>query len=165
MSVQRVETPLTCDDGGDAQIWTPAPDAERTGINPSVGDTPLKFFALWAFVLFNIMFRDRRQFAMKPFLEMLLTGRYDGVEITERLMLLGGVLAEVPIAMALLSVLLNPAACRAATAFAMPVTAATLLSSTPRDFDDGFHLALEPAALTAIGWTAWAWKTKTRGAA
>jgi hypothetical protein len=165
MSVRRVETPLTCDDGGDAQLWTPAPDAERTGINPGVGDTPLKLFALWTFMLFNIVFRDLHQFAMKPFLEMLLTGRYDGVEITERLMLLGAVLAEVPIAMALLSVLLNPAACRGATAFALPVTTATLLSSAPRDLDDGFHLALALAALAAIGWTAWAWKTKTRGAA
>jgi hypothetical protein len=64
-------------------------------------DTKTKLSALWLFILLNIIFRDLHQLAMRPFLEMLLTGYYNGVEVTEELMLLGGFLPEVPIAVAL----------------------------------------------------------------
>ena len=120
-------------------------------------DTNTKLSALWLFILLNIIFRDLHQFGNKPFLEMLLTGTYNGIEVTEELMLLGGFLAEVPIAMVLFSLLLTRRIGRPVTFVAAFITAATLVSSAPSDMDDVFHLVIELAAMVAILWTAWSW--------
>ena len=128
-------------------------------------DTNTKLSALWLFILLNIIFRDLHQFANKPFLEMLLTGTYNGIEVTEELMLLGGVLAEVPIAMVLISLLLTRRICRPATFVAVVITTATLVSSAPTDLDDVFHLVIELAAMVAILWTVWKWPDRDESAA
>ena len=120
-------------------------------------DRNTKLSALWLFILLNIIFRDLHQFANRPFLEMLLTGTYNGIEVTEELMLLGGFLAEVPIAMVLLSLVLTRRIGRPVTFVAAFITAATLVSSAPSDMDDVFHLVIELAAMVAIVWTAWKW--------
>ena len=127
-------------------------------------DTNTKLSALWLFILLNIIFRDLHQFANEPFLEMLLTGTYNGIELTEELMLLGGVLAEVPIAMVLFSLLLNRGIGRPVTFVAAFITTATLVSSAPSDMDDVFHLVIELAAMLAILWTAWMWPEHDRAA-
>ncbi|MEM9764541.1 MAG: DUF6326 family protein [Pseudomonadota bacterium] len=133
-----------------------APRARKT-VPMAPIDTRLKLSALWLFVLLNIIFRDLHQFAMKSSLEMFLSGTYHGVEITEELMLFGGVLAQVPISMVLVSVLVAPRICRPVTLVAAVATAATLLSSAPEDLDDVFHLVVELGALFAIAVTAWVW--------
>jgi len=120
-------------------------------------DTNTKLSALWLFILLNIMFRDLHQFANRPFLEMLLTGSYNGIEVTETLLLLGGFLAEVPIAMVLFSLLLTRRIGRPVTFIAAFITTATFLSSAPSDMDDVFHLVIELAAMVVILWTAWTW--------
>ncbi|MGB5809013.1 MAG: DUF6326 family protein [Polyangiales bacterium] len=125
-------------------------------------DTNAKLSALWLFVLLNIIFRDLHQLGKKPFLEMLLTGTYNGIEITEELLLLGGVLAEVPIAMVLCSLLLNRRIVRPVTFVAAFITTATLVSSPPSDMDDVFHLAIELAAMVTIVWIAWMWPEHDR---
>lgn len=120
-------------------------------------DTNTELSALWLFILLNIIFRDLHQLGMKPFLEMLLTGYYNGIEVTETLMLIGGLLAEVPIAMVLFSLLLTRRIGRPVTFVAAFITTATLVSSAPSDMDDVFHLVIELAAMVAILWTAWTW--------
>ena len=113
--------------------------------------------ALWLFVLLNIIFRDIHQFVLKSHLEMLLTGRYNGMEITEELMLLGGFLVEIPIAMVLFSLLFARRIARPLTFVAVAITTGTLLFTAPSDLDDLFHLVIELAAITVIAWKAWAW--------
>lgn len=113
--------------------------------------------ALWLFVLLNIIFRDIHQFATKPELEMLLTGTYNGVVITEELMLLGGILISIPISMVLFSLLLTRRIGRPVTLFAALLTSTTMLSSAPSDMDDTLHLMIELVAMAAILWTAWRW--------
>ena len=120
-------------------------------------DIRLQLSALWLFVLLNIIFRDLHQFAMKPFLEMLLTGQFNGMEITEELMLLGGVLVQVPIAMVPLSLMLSRGVARPVTCLAAIVTGATLASTAPSDLDDGFHLIFELAGLLVILWKVFTW--------
>jgi hypothetical protein len=88
---------------------------------------------------------------------MLLTGTYNGTVITDTLMLIGGFLAEVPIAMVLFSLLLTRGIGRPVTFLAALVTTGTLLSTPPSDPDDIFFLVIELAALVAILWTAWTW--------
>ncbi|MEM7506742.1 MAG: DUF6326 family protein [Pseudomonadota bacterium] len=120
-------------------------------------DPRLQLSALWLFVLLNIIFRDLHQFATKPFLEMLLIDSNHGMEIAEELMLLGGVLVQIPIAMVPLSLMLSRRFVRSATFFAAFASAATLLSSTPSNLDDRVHLAFEMVATVAIVWKAWQW--------
>ena len=67
----------------------------------------LKLSALWLFTLLNVIFRDIHQMTMKSHLEMLLSGYYNGMEVTEELMLIGGMVLEIPIAMVLFSLLLK----------------------------------------------------------
>jgi len=128
-------------------------------------DTRTKLSALWLFILLNIIFRDIHQFVLASHLEMLLTGYYNGMEITEELMLLGGFLVQIPIAMVLFSLLLTRKIGRPITILAAIITAGTLLSSAPTDMDDTFHLIIELAAMVAILWTAWTWPDDGRVAA
>ncbi|GFE63124.1 DUF6326 family protein [Litoreibacter roseus] len=120
-------------------------------------DPHILLSALWLFILLNIIFRDIHQFVLASHIEMLLTGYYNGIKITEGLMLLGGFLVQVPIAMVLFSLLLARRIGRPVTFLAAIVTAGTLLSSSPTDMDDTFHLVIEIVALVAIFWTAWMW--------
>ena len=128
-------------------------------------DPHILLSALWLLILLNIIFRDIHQFVLASHIEMLLTGHYNGIEITEELMLLGGVLVQVPIAMVLFSLLLTRRIGRPVTILAAIITTGTLLSSTPTDLDDTFHLVIELAALVAILWTAWMWTDQERAAA
>ena len=112
---------------------------------------------LWLFILLNVIFRDIHQFVLKSHLEMLLSGTYNGTPITDELMLLGGILVQVPIGMVLFSLLLDRRIGRPVTLVAALITAATLVSVPPSDMDDVFHLGVELAAIAAILWTAWTW--------
>jgi hypothetical protein len=120
-------------------------------------DTRTKLSALWLFILLNIIFRDIHQYVLASHLEMLLTGIYNGVEVTDELMLLGGFLVEVPIAMVLFSLLLTRKTGRPITIIAVIITTGTLFASAPTDLDDTFHLVIELIAMVAILWTAWRW--------
>lgn len=114
--------------------------------------------ALWLFILLNIIFRDIHQMTLQSHLEMLLTGTYNGMEVTDTLMLLGGFLVEIPIAMVLFSLLMRREVNRPVTLFAVIITTVTLLFTPPSDLDDTFHLIVELLALAGIVWTIWKWK-------
>ncbi|MEM8792356.1 MAG: DUF6326 family protein [Pseudomonadota bacterium] len=121
-------------------------------------DTRIRLSALWLFILLNIIFRDIHQFVLKSHLEMLLTGTYNGVVITEELMLFGAIIVQVPIGMVLLSVLLCRRHGRPVTFVAAPLAAAGMVSNVPTDMDDVFHLVVQLGAIAAILWTAWRWR-------
>jgi len=115
---------------------------------------------LWLFVLLNIIFRDLHQLGSEGFLEQLMSGNVNGVELTEGLALIGGILAEIPILMVLLSRILPNKANKWANGVAVAITLAvfaTALSSA--DLDDMFHMAIE---VVALGWILRiAWKLPT----
>ncbi len=120
-------------------------------------DTKTKLSALWLFILLNIIFRDIHQFTLKSHLEMLLTGYYNGTEVTDAILLIGGFVVEIPIAMVLFSLLLSRKIGRPITFIATLMITATLLFTPPSDLDDMFFLIVELAAILAILWTAWTW--------
>ena len=128
-------------------------------------NTKTKLSALWLFILLNIIFRDIHQMTIASHLEMLLTGTYNGTMITDTIMLFGGFLVEVPIAMVLFSLLLNRRIGRPVTFVAALMTTGTLLSTPPSDPDDIFFLIIELAAMSAILWTAWTWPDQVRSLA
>lgn len=123
--------------------------------------TNLKLSAFWLFILLNIIFRDIHQFTMKSHLEMLLTGTYNGTEVTEELMLLGGFLIEIPIAMFLFSLLLKRRSNRVLNLVAAVLTIGVLLAEPPSDMDDTFFKVIEFITVGAIIWNAWKWKEQT----
>ena len=121
----------------------------------------LKLSALWLFTLLNVIFRDIHQFTMKSHLEMLLTGYYNGMEVTEELMLVGGMVLEIPIAMVLFSLLLKRRYNRIANFVALIITAGLFLVEPPSDMDDWFFKIIEFIAFGAIFWTIWKWRSDT----
>ncbi len=113
---------------------------------------------LWSFVLFNMIFRDLHEFGRPGFLEEIMTGIVNGVQITEELMLLGGIMAEVPISMVLLSRVLKYRVNRWANIMAGAITIAFVINNGVKDLDDIFFAAIEIVALVLIVWCAWKWR-------
>ena len=120
--------------------------------------TNFKLSAYWLFILLNIIFRDIHQFTVKSHLDMLLTGTYNGTEVTEELMLFGGFLVEIPIAMFLFSLLLKIKWNRMLNLIASVLTIGVLMAEPPSDMDDVFFKIIEFIAIGAIIWTSWSWK-------
>ncbi len=91
---------------------------------------------------------------------MLLTGYYNGMEVTEIVMFIGAILVEIPIAMFLFSLLLKRKVNRIANIISAILFTAVLLFTPPTDMDDTFHLIVELIGIVAIVWTALKWKTE-----
>lgn len=118
----------------------------------------LKLFALWLFVLLNIIFRDIHQMTLKSHLEMLLTGYYNGMEITDTIMLIGAFVVNIPIGMLLVSLLLKQKQSRVLNIMAAALMPFIILTSPPTDMDDILHLIVELIAVVAIIGTSVKWK-------
>jgi hypothetical protein len=111
---------------------------------------------MWIFILFNMIFRDLHQLGKKGFLEEIMTGVVNGVEITGELMLVGGVLVEIPILMVLLSRILNNKVNKWANIIASVITMLVLVSGLPyADMDDIFFMIIEVVAFISIIIIAW----------
>ena len=113
---------------------------------------------LWIFVLFNMIFRDLHEFGRPGFLEEIMTGIVNGVQITEGLMLLGGIMAEIPISMVLLSRVLKYRINRWANIIAGAITIVIVIQNGPADLDDMFFATIEIVSLSFIIWCAWKWR-------
>lgn len=116
-----------------------------------------KLSTLWLFILLNIIFRDIHQMTLKSHLEMLLTGYYNGMEVTEMIMLIGAIVVEIPIAMVLFSLLLKRGLNRIVNIIAAILFTSVLLFTPPTDMDDTFHLIVELIAIISIIIIAWKW--------
>ena len=112
---------------------------------------------LWIFVLFNIIFRDLHEFISPGFLEEAITGYVDGMQITERLVFIGAIIVEIPIAMVLLSRVLKYRVNRWVNIIAAAITIVVVFSSVPTVPADIFFDAIEVVALSLIIWYAWKW--------
>lgn len=111
---------------------------------------------LWIFILLNMVFRDLHQLGKKGFLEEISSGIVNGVVISEELLLVGGILAEIPILMVLLSRILNHKANKWANIIAGTITLVVFATAIPSsDMDDIFHMIIEVAAILWIFQIAW----------
>lgn len=111
---------------------------------------------LWVFILLNIVFRDLHQLGKAGFLEEIITGTVNGIKITDQLMLIGGILAEIPILMVLLSRILPDKVNKWANIIAGVITLGVSVSSIAyADMDDIFHFVFEVAAILWIFRIAW----------
>jgi len=127
--------------------------------NKTIGiDTKALLSTLWIFILFNMIFRDLHEFARPGFLEEIMTGTVNGVQITEPLMLIGGIMAEIPISMVLLSRILNYKVNRWANVIAGALTIAFVINNGVKDLDDIFFAIIEVVSLSFIIWIALRWR-------
>ena len=117
-----------------------------------------KLSTLWIFFLFNIIFRDIHEFVEPGFMEEVLTGTVNGNPVTEHMLLLGGVMIEVPIAMVLLSRILPYGANRWTNMIVAILYGVLVPAFGTTDLDDTFHLIMEVAALSTVIWSAWRWR-------
>jgi hypothetical protein len=121
-------------------------------------DRKAKLSTLWIFFLLNVIFRDLHELFRPGFLEEMMTGIVNGVPVTEQTLLLGGILMEIPIAMVLLSRVLEYRANRLANIVAAGVLSiAFIFGNGPKDLDDIWFLAIEVVTLLLIIWYAWKW--------
>ena len=118
----------------------------------------LKLFSLWLFVMLNIVFRDIHQLTMKSHLEMLLTGFYNGVEITDEIMLFGAFLVNIAISMLLVTIILERKINRLLNIIAAIVFSSSFFLSPPTDMDDLFHFTVQMIAIVAIILTSFKWQ-------
>ena len=120
-----------------------------------------KLSILWMFYLFNTIFRDIHEFIEPGFIEQVMTGTFNGMQITENLLLFGGFVASVQISMVLLSQLLPYGANRWANIVTALITLAFEINNGTTDLDDTLHMILKMAALLFIIWSAWRWRNPT----
>lgn len=120
-----------------------------------------KLSTLWIFVLFNVLFRDIHEFVKPGYLEQVMAGTTNGPQVTDQLLLLAGVILEIPILMVILSRVLkyrfNRWANIGAGALTIAFTLGNAATGTP-DLDDIFFATIEVVGLSLIIWSAWRWR-------
>ena len=120
-------------------------------------DMKAKLSTLWIFVLFNLMFSEFHRLLQPGFLEEVMTGTVGGVQLSQEVLLLGAMVLEIPIAMALLSRVLNHRVNRWANIIAGAMTIALVSFNVTTDLDNIFFSTIGVVAMSLIVWHAWRW--------
>ncbi|MHA7058852.1 DUF6326 family protein [Aquimarina sp. M1] len=100
--------------------------------------TKLSF--LWVFIVLNIISKDIHDLFRPGLLEEMQNGIVNGKEITEELMLVGGVLLELPILMVILSQFLPIKVNKWTNLIVAIVSVLAQSINPPNDLDDMFFL-------------------------
>ena len=129
----------------------------------AVKDRKVILSTLWIFVLFNYVYCDMLGLMDASILKQYLNGVVQGMQISQEFLLFGAILMEIPIAMVLLSRVLNYKANRwvniTAAAIKTIVIVCTLFLGTPT-FYYIFFASIEIATTLFIFYYAWTWKEK-----
>ena len=122
-------------------------------------DKKAKLSSLWIFVFLNMIFRDLHELGRPGFLEEIMTGVVGGVQITEGLMLVGGIMIAIPLLMIPLVQFLNYKANRSTNLVIGTLQIVSVLGvNRAPDLDDVFFAVIELVALLLIIRLAWNWK-------
>jgi hypothetical protein len=111
---------------------------------------------LWIFVMFNMVFADIVGFMNPGALEEIITGAV-GIEITQELLLVFSILLEIPIAMIVLSRILQYGANRWANIVAAVITILFVIGGGSAYLSYLFFATVEVACMLLIIWYAWNW--------
>jgi hypothetical protein len=118
---------------------------------------------LWIFVILNFFARDIHELGRPGMLEQMMSGTIDGVVVTDMLMLLGGIMIEIPILMTVLALLLPSGANRWTNIGVGLLTMAMIVVMNLKpDLDNVFFMGIQLIALMAIVGIAWRWQTPER---
>lgn len=125
--------------------------------------SPALLSTLWLFEMLNFFARDIHELGRPGMLEQIMSGVIDGVVVTEPLMLVGGIMFEIPILMVVLSRTLRREPNRTLNLVAAPVTVAMIvMENLNPDLDNIFFMVIQIAALFVIFRIAWAWTAESR---
>ena len=125
-------------------------------------DKRAKLSSLWVFVFLNMIFRDLHEFGRPGFLEEVMSGVVGGVQVTEGLMLVGGIMIAVPLLIIPLTQFLPFKATRRANLFMGGLMIVNIIGTNMvPDLDNIFFAVIEIAALLLILRLAWNWKEDT----
>ena len=125
---------------------------------PAGIDIKVLLSTLWLFVLLNMIFRDIHEIPTPEFLEQAMAGVFNGTRVTDELLLFAGIVLELPIAMVLLSRILNYQLNRWLNiSIAFIMIGAIISNNLAPDLDDAFFAVVELIALFCIAWQAWRW--------
>ena len=128
------------------------------------GNPRLLLSILWVFIILNFFARDIHELGRPGMLEQMMSGTIDGVVITEMLMLLGGIMIEIPILMTVLALLLPHGINRWANIVVGLLTMAMIVTMNLKpDLDNVFFMNIQLIALIAIIGIAWQWRTPQGG--
>lgn len=119
-------------------------------------DMKVKLSTLWIFVMFNMVFADIIGFMNPGALEEIITGTV-GIEITQGLLLVFSILLEIPIAMIVLSRILQYRANRWANIVAAVITILFVIGGGSAYLSYLFFATVEVACMLLIIWNAWNW--------
>ncbi len=115
---------------------------------------------LWVFIVLNFFARDIHELGRPGMLEQVMSGTVDGVRITEVLMLIGGIMIEIPIFMTVLPLLLPQFINRWTNIGACFFTMIIIVANNLRpDLDNVFFMSIQLIALVAIARIAWRWRS------
>jgi hypothetical protein len=121
----------------------------------------MKLSALWIFAMFNYLYCDVLALMDPDLLPQFMTGTVGGMHITKGFLLGASVLMEIPIAMVLLSRILNYKANRWANIIAGLIMTAVQCSSlffgSAPTIYYMFFSVMEIASTALIVWYAWRW--------
>ena len=121
-------------------------------------DMKTKLSTLWIFVLLNVIFRDIHELFRPGFLEEMMTGTVNGVQMSEGTLLVSGILLEILIVMVILSRFLKYRVNRWANIIVGAIAIVFVIGvGGAKDLDDMFFAALQVLALLFIVWNAWKW--------
>ena len=120
-------------------------------------DMKAKLSTLWIFVLLNVIFRDIHELFRPGLLEEMMTGTVNGVQMTEGVLLVAGIMLEILIAMVILSRVLEYRVNRWANIIVGVIAIPLVIGIGPKDLDDMFFATIEVMALSLIIWYAWKW--------
>jgi len=120
-------------------------------------DMKAKLSTLWIFVLFNIIFSEFHRLLQPGFIGEVMTGFVGGVQMTQEVLLLGAIVLEIPIAMVLLSRVLNYRVNRWANIIAGAIIIAVVIGNASTDLDNIFFATIVVVSLLLIVWYAWKW--------
>ena len=127
------------------------------------GNPRLLLSILWVFIILNFFARDIHELGRPGMLEQMMSGIIDGVVITEMLMLLGGIMIEIPILMTILALLLPYGFNRWANIGVGLLTMAMIVAMNLKpDLDNVFFMGVQLIALIAIVGIAWRWQAPAR---
>jgi hypothetical protein len=115
------------------------------------GNPRLLLSILWVFIILNFFARDIHELGRPGMLEQMLSGTIDGVVVTEMLMLLGGVMIEIPIMMTVLALLLPHRVNRWANIGVGLLTMVMIVAMNIKpDLDNVFFMGIQLIAFIAI---------------
>ncbi len=113
---------------------------------------------LWIFFLLNMIFRDIHDLFRPGLLEEMMTGIVNGTQVTDGVLLVGGIMVEIPISMVVLSRVLKYRLNRWANIIVGSITLASVIGKKPIDLDDVFFTTIGFITLVIIIWLAWKWR-------